>query len=123
MFKLREFRKSHSLFQSQLAEILDVAQSGISRMETEQLDLTPSQYEKLCETYGKDDVDSFLISNEDIPRRYFEDIDPSEIIGIIKKQNDIICEYAKNQQIYTEKIMNMVERLVYCLSDKSLPKT
>ncbi len=92
-------------------------------METEQLDLTPSQYEKLCETYGKDDVDSFLISNEDIPRRYFEDIDPSEIIGIIKKQNDIICEYAKNQQIYTEKIMNMVERLVYCLSDKSLPKT
>lgn len=122
MFKLREFRKSHSLFQSQLAEILDVAQSGISRMENEQIDLSPSQYKKLCETYGKDDVDSFVLSEEDIPRGSFDDIDPSEMMNIIKKQNDIICEYARNQQIYTEKIMNMVERLVYCLSDKAIPK-
>ena len=38
MFKYKEFRRAHGLFQSQLAEIMGLSQSNISRYETEGID-------------------------------------------------------------------------------------
>lgn len=64
MFKLREFRLAHSLKQSEIAEILGVAQSGISRMESEKIELPKVLYKKLYDRFGEDDVDSFRLIDD-----------------------------------------------------------
>lgn len=53
MFKYKEFRRAHGLFQSQLADIMGMVQSNVSRYETEGIEPTPEQYQKLYEKYGK----------------------------------------------------------------------
>ncbi len=63
MFKYKEFRRAHSLLQSQLADILGMTQSNLSRYETEGVDLTREQYGKLYEKYGKEDVAAFIVDN------------------------------------------------------------
>ena len=74
MFKLKEFRNAHGLFQAQMAEILGTTQSTLSRMETEKIELNITQYNKLYEKFGKDAVDAYKI-------------DAPEIFGVDESRN------------------------------------
>ena len=59
-FKIREFRKAKGLFQDKMAELLGLTQSNLSRYETNGIDLSDEQLDKLRSVYGKEDVDGFL---------------------------------------------------------------
>ena len=61
MFKYKEFRRAHGLFQSKLAEIMGISQSNISRYETEGIDPTPAQFQKLYDEYGEENVKAFEV--------------------------------------------------------------
>lgn len=115
MFKLREFRIAHSLKQSEIAEILGVAQSGISRMESEKIELPIVLYKKLYDKFGEDDVNSFRIVDDDSPKPNadlrLKDSDNRELLEVIKKQNDIICEHIKRQDDLNKRLIDLLEKL------------
>lgn len=117
MFKLKEFRQAHSLFQAKMAEILGLTQSGISRMESDKIELTKAQYEKLYSIYGKEDVDSFRVDVGPV----IADVHPKEqkrvtssteeLLEIIKKQNEIICNHMKAQDEYNKRLLDLMEKM------------
>lgn len=115
MFKLREFRIAHSLKQSEVAEILGVAQSGISRMESEKIELPIVLYNKLYERFGKEDVDAFKIVDEDSNEQQTDlrlrETDNRELLAVIKKQNDIICEHIRRQDDLNKRLIDLLERI------------
>ena len=115
MFKLREFRIAHSLKQAEIAEILGVAQSGISRMESEKIELPIVLYNKLYERFGKEDVDAFKIVDEDSNEQQADlrlrETDNREFLAVIQKQNDIICEHIKRQDDLNKRLIDLLERI------------
>ena len=61
---LKLFRLEHDeMFQSELAKILDVTQSTLSRMERQFSELNDMQYKKLCEKFGEEDVRLYVKEN------------------------------------------------------------
>ncbi len=118
MFRYKEFRRAHGLFQSQLAEIMGMAQSNVSRYETEGIDPTPEQYNKLYEKYGKEDVDTYKINHLDSNNK---PKDPSaqngsvqidkDIIEIIKKQTEILANHVVEQDKINARLMAVLENL------------
>lgn len=115
MFKLREFRLAHSLKQSEIAEILGVAQSGISRMESEKIELPKVLYKKLYDRFGEDDVDSFRLIDDDETKPSADlrlrENDNKELIAVIQKQNDMICEHIKRQDDLNKRLIELLEKL------------
>ena len=118
MFKYKEFRRSHGLFQSQLAEIMGMAQSNVSRYETEGIDPTPDQYKKLYEKYGKEDVDSYKVENI-LPNHNMNahgaqncgmQID-KDIIEVLKKQTEILANHIVEQDKINSRLMSVLENL------------
>ena len=66
---LKNFRQSHNLFQSDMAEILQLNQSNVSRAELRGYhELTPNQKKALVERFGEEDVESFRISDDEAER-------------------------------------------------------
>lgn len=122
MFKYKEFRRAHSLFQSQLAEIMGLSQSNISRYETEGIEPTPAQYEKLYDKYGKEDVDTFVI--DDTMRVVAENNINSgsgsqnngiqtngDLIEIIKRQTETMASHMEKQDAFNARLMDLLEKL------------
>lgn len=66
MFRLKDFRQAHGIFQSKMAEILGTTQSSISRMESEGIELTIAQYQKLYDTFGQESVDAYKVEDNGI---------------------------------------------------------
>lgn len=118
MFKYKEFRRSHGLFQSQLAEIMGMAQSNVSRYETDGIEPTPDQYNKLYDKYGKDDVDSYKVENA-TPNYNVSDqgglnngmLVDKDIIEIIKKQTEILANHIVEQDKINSRLMTVLENL------------
>lgn len=118
MFKLKEFRNAHSLKQSDLAEVLGLTQSGISRMETEKIELSIVQYQKLYDVYGKEDVDAFRVDstvvdvNSILNEAQAKGLQQSvELLEIIKKQNDTLCEHVRTQDNFNRTLLMLLEKL------------
>lgn len=115
MFKLREFRIAHSLKQSEIAEILGITQSGISRMESERIELPIVLYNKLYDKFGKEDVDSFRIVDEDYDKQpvdvRLKETDNRELLAVLQKQNDIICEHIKRQDDLNSRLIDLLEKI------------
>lgn len=115
MFKLREFRIAHSLKQSEIAEILGVAQSGISRMESERIELPIALYSKLYEKFGKEDVDAFKIFDEESTNQQVDlrlkETDNRELLAVIQKQNEIISEHIRRQDELNKRLIDLLERI------------
>lgn len=118
MFKYKEFRRAHGLFQSQLAEIMGMAQSNVSRYETEGIDPTPEQYSKLYEKYGKEDVDTYKVNlfdsnnkpNAPSTQNASVQID-KDIIEIIKRQTEILANHVVEQDKINARLMAVLENL------------
>lgn len=101
--------------QDQMAEVLGLKQSSVSRMETEKIELTIAQYQKLYDKFGKEDVDAFKV---DIP--YFvQSTDDSRVtspqnetmLDIIKRQTETLCEHVKEQDELNRRIIAILEMM------------
>lgn len=121
MFKYKEFRRAHSLFQSQLAEIIGMTQSNISRYETEGIEPTNEQYERLYEKFGRENVDAFII--KDGPQiAATSNVNGSgvqnngiqsdkELVGILRNLTETLSEHVKKQDAMAEQMMALLQKL------------
>ncbi len=122
MFKYKEFRRAHSLFQSQLAEIIGMTQSNISRYETEGIEPTREQYEKLYDKYGKEDVDAFVV-DESLSISASNNImkgtgvqnngiqADKDMLAIIKKQAETMSSHIERQDAINERLVALLEKM------------
>ncbi len=121
MFKYKEFRRAHSLFQSQLAEIIGMTQSNLSRYETEGIDLTREQYGKLYDKYGKEDVDAFIL-DEGVSITASNNVNGSgvqnngvqsdkDLVGILKNLTETLSEHVKKQDAMAEQMIALLQKL------------
>lgn len=122
MFKYKEFRKAHGLFQSKLAEIMGISQSNISRYESEGIDPTPAQFKKLYDEFGEEKVKAFEI--ESSPFLNAENNvnngsgnqnngiqSDADLIEIIKKQTEAITKHVERQDEINSRLMDLLEKM------------
>lgn len=117
MFRLKDFRQAHRIYQAKMAEILGTTQSTVSRMETENIDLSIEQYNKLYDAFGKENVDSYKIDDSKVyiagNSNAFNGkttIVNNDLVNIIEKQNDMICDNMKKLAEMNERLLALMER-------------
>lgn len=124
-FKIREFRKAKGLYQDQMAEILGLTQSNLSRYETNGIDLTDEQIGKLRDRFGKDDVEAYMtdsaeqVREKSLPNSMKDDLTVLDLVSIVKKQNDTICQQVELQNQFTRQLTSMNEKLLNLLEKVS----
>lgn len=122
MFKYKEFRRAHGLFQSQLAEIMGLSQSNISRYETEGIDPTPAQFKKLYDNFGEEDVKAFEVElpqfvnaensvNNGSGNQNNGIQSDTDLIEIIKKQTETIAKHVERQDEINARLMDLLEKM------------
>lgn len=122
---IKNFRQSHGLFQSEMASILGINQSNVSRAELRGwLELTHPQTQALYEKYGKEDVDSFIIEeNKNFVSASYNTNEgggtqnngcfcaDATSLEIIKSQSEALVELATKQAQQTDKLLTLLEKL------------
>lgn len=117
-FKIREFRKFMGIYQSELAEVLGLTQPNLSRYENNALDLSDSMLNKLREKYGKEEVNAYLtdsmeqVREKEIPADQADNIAIVDMVTIIKKQNETICQQVETQNEFARQLSQMNARLL-----------
>lgn len=122
MFKYKEFRRAHGLFQSKLAEIMGISQSNISRYETEGIDPTPAQFQKLYDEYGEENVKAFEVEPSQLVNAENNVNSGSgnqnngiqsnaDLVEIIKRQTEMIAKHIEKQDDINVRLMNLLEKL------------
>lgn len=122
MFKYKEFRRAHGLFQSKLAEIMGISQSNISRYESEGIDPTPIQFQKLYDKFGEEEVKAFEVDPSQIVNAENNINNGSgnqnngiqndaDLLEIIKKQTDMIVKHIEKQDDINARLMSLLEKL------------
>lgn len=122
MFKYKEFRRAHGLFQSKLAEIMGISQSNISRYESEGIDPTPIQFKKLYDKFGEEEVKAFEVNPSQIVKAENNINNGSgnqnngiqndaDLLEIIKKQTDMIVKHIEKQDDINARLMSLLEKL------------
>lgn len=117
-FKIKEFRKAKGLFQEDLASVIGLTQSNLSRYENNAIDLSDAQFEKLYEKYGKEAVDAYKtdsteqVRNNEVPMSESDKLSMIDLVTIIKKQNDTICQQVEAQNDFTRQLTEMNKRLL-----------
>ncbi len=122
MFKYKEFRRAHGLFQSKLAEIMGISQSNISRYESEGIDPTPIQFQKLYDKFGEEEVKAFEVDPSQIVNAENNINNGSgnqnngiqndaDLLEIIKKQTDMIVRHIEKQDDINARLMSLLEKL------------
>ena len=122
---LKNLRQAHDLFQSDMAELLDINQSNISRAELKGFFVpTYPQLQKLYDKFGKEEVDTFVIADEGITvnasnnsnkgngtqnNGYFE-VDATAM-EIIRKQTDVLMKLAEKQAEQADRLLDILEKL------------
>ena len=120
-FKIREFRNAMKLYQGDMAEVLGITQSNLSRYETNGVDLSDEAIDKLREKYGRDIVDAYLtdspqqLREREIPMERKDDMTMLDLVTIVKKQNDTINKQIETQNEFTRQLTSMNERLLNLL--------
>ena len=120
-FKIREFRKAKNLFQDKMAEIIGLTQSNLSRYENNGVDLTEEMLDKLRAVYGKEDVDAYItdsaeqVRDKSLPETQIDNLTVLDMISVIKKQNDTICQQIEVQNQFSRQVSSMNERLLSLL--------
>lgn len=117
-FKIREFRKAKGIYQEQLAKILGLTQSNLSRYETNAVDLSESMLEALRKEFGDEEVNAYLtdsatqVREKDVPIDRKDDLAMLDMVTIIKKQNETICQQVETQNEFARQLAQMNTRLL-----------
>jgi transcriptional regulator with XRE-family HTH domain len=120
-FKIREFRNAMGLYQNDMAEIIGISQSNLSRYEMNGVDLTNEAIDKLRKRFGKENVDAFLtdspqqIRDMEIPASRKDHMTMLDLVTIVKKQNETINKQIETQNDFTRQLTSMNERLLNLL--------
>lgn len=121
---LKELRQTHKLSQGEMAQILELNQSNVSRAEIKgYLALTPQQRKALYDRFGKETVDSFELEKnisvvatgntnhgEGTQNNGYFGIDTSTL-DIIRKQSEALTMLAEKQAEQTDKLIALLEKI------------
>lgn len=124
---LKNFRQAHNLYQSEIAEILGINQSNVSRAELKgYLELTYPQEKALIEKFGKEDVESFLYEEdgENVIVEAKGNVNEGggsqnngyigadkTALNIIKQQSEALANLAAKQAEQTDKMISLLEKI------------
>lgn len=95
-------------------------QSNVSRYETEGIDPTPEQYKKLCDKFGKEDVDAFIVdgtkvvSTNNINGSGLQNngvLVDGGLIEIVKSMTETLADHVKKQDAMAEQMMALLQKL------------
>lgn len=115
-FRLKDFRQSQRMFQSDLAEVFETNQSTVSRMElTPTTDLSYRQYELLCEKFSREVVDKFIATNDttvQVGRTANHAQDGAQLMDTVKSILDTISQVMKKQSEMNERLLNILEKTI-----------
>lgn len=112
-FNFKGFRSAKSLKQQELADTLEMTQSNLSRFESKELDLSDKQFSMLYAAYGKDVVDEYRHEHTDsAPYAFDGDTSIAELVAVINRQNEVICQQIEIQNRQNELITTQNSRLL-----------
>ena len=116
----------HGLFQSDMAELLGLTQSTVSRAEFKEggIDLTYPQRLKLFEKFGEEDVSSYFIEDEkkikinakgNVNNEGFQNNGVVQnddlILNIVNEQTATIAELTKKMMEQGDRMLAILEKL------------
>ena len=125
-FKIKEFRDAKRIKQADFAPMIGLTQSNLSRYENNGVDLSDEQLDMLRERFGAEEINSYItdsseqIRDKSIPEYKIDSMTLLDMITIIKKQNETICQQVEVQNQSIRQITNMNERLLNLLEKISL---
>ena len=124
-FNLKYFRQMHNLLQREVAELLSINQSNVSRAEIAGfITLTYPQLQTLYDRFGKEDVDTYLIDesqNATVASNnvnggmgtqnngYY--INDGVSLEIIRRQSEALANLASKQLEQTDRVISILEKL------------
>lgn len=122
--RLKDFRKSNSISQKEIAELFACTQGHISCIETGIRNITTLQLRLLIERYGIDRVQPFIDESDRMPSASSITINAPKISnntapvnagdGIQVTQDDVLISLLKQQA-------DQIDRLITLLEHKYLP--
>ncbi len=129
-FRLKDFRETQKKFQSDMATILGVNQSNVSRMELKGVSsISYPQYKALCETFGKEAVDEFIVKENEqavvVANNKNEgsgtqdnsvNVGNADAMTIIHTQAKALSDAIKKQSEQADRMMTLLEKLTEKLS-------
>jgi len=125
-FRLKDFRQAHGLFQSDMADLLGLTQSTVSRAELKEggIELTYPQRMTLFEKYGEEEVSSFfieeekeinIINNGNVNDDGFQNNGVIKndrlILKIVNEQSGTIASLTKKLTEQTDRMLAILEKL------------
>lgn len=117
-FKIREFRKANGIYQEEMAQVIGLTQSNLSRYENNDIDLTEPMLNALREKYGEENVNAYLtdnptqIRNNSTPIERKDDLTILDLVTIVKKQNETITKQVETQNEFTRQLTSINSRLL-----------
>lgn len=129
-FRLKDFRETQKLFQSDMAALLQINQSNVSRMELKGVCyLTLPQYKTLCEKFGDEAVNAFIVkegeqqvvvANNKNEGSGTQDnsvtMNDATAMLVIQTQAKALSESLKKQAEQSDRMLTLLEKLTEKLS-------
>lgn len=119
-FDSKRFRYDFELTQADLAEIIGLTQSNVSRLEVNGLSLSKSQVDKLNEKFSETVVNKYM--TEVAPER--QELKQStngnsDLISVINSQNLIIERLSDSLLEISRRNLELYEKLMYLIEKNS----
>lgn len=107
--RLKDLRQSHGMFQSDMAALLGLNQSTVSRLELHPVaELTFPQYNALCERFGQEDVMRFIDDGTEENRG--RAVNDSTAMEVIKQQTEVLAHVLRKQTEQTDRLLSLLEQ-------------
>ena len=117
-FKIREFRKAIGIKQDELAVVVGLTQSNLSRYENNDMDFTGPMLDAMRKEYGEEIVNAYItdsseqIRNKEVPIDRKDELAVLDLVTIVKKQNETICQQVETQNEFARQLTMMNGRLL-----------
>ena len=123
-FRLKDFRQSKRLFQSDMAGVMGTNQSTVSRMELRPVaEISHPQYVALCERFGQEEVDAYIVPLEEAvaivgntntgsgTQNYQVTSSGDVAMEIIREQTRALTESLRKQAEQMDRLLTLMERI------------
>jgi len=129
-FRLKDFREAQKKFQSDMAAVLGINQSNVSRMELKGVCIISyQQYKALCDNFGKEAVEKFVVRDNEqavvVANNKNEgngtqdnsvNISDADAMAVIHTQAKALSDALRKQSEQADRMMTLLEKLTEKLS-------
>ena len=124
--RLKDLRQDRGIYQSELATILQIGQSSVSRLELRPVAaITYPQYKALCERFGDDTVNNFVQESRDMQINVSSNTNhgagnqdnsvsmslDDPLVSIVQRQSATIARMADKITEQTDRLLRILEKI------------